>query len=268
VTVHQIKQYVPAGLAGLAHKAISYSFNAGINLLVPPRCGNCNRISVHQAGLCAICWPQVRFIEQPYCEIIGTPFSLNLGDATLSTEAIANPPPFARLRSAFLYDDIARRLISRFKFSDRHDLAPFIANTMVRAGGSLLEDADIIIPLPLHWRRLHSRRFNQSADLARLISAKSGADNKPVPCKPMVLIRTRNTIQQIGLTQEGRHGNVSGAFLVPADKRVQITGKRVLLIDDVYTSGASVKSATKALLRGGAQAVDILTFARVHSGTI
>jgi ComF family protein len=271
VTVRQKNQYVRARLAEMAghvHKAISYSLNAGINLLVPPRCGNCNRISVHQAGLCAICWPQIRFIEQPFCEVMGTPFSLNLGDATLSTEAIANPPPFARLRSAVIYDDIARRLISRFKFSDRNDLAPFIANAMVRAGGSLLEDADIIIPLPLHWRRLHSRRFNQSADLARIISVVSASDNKSIPTKPMVLTRTRNTKQQIGLTQEGRHRNVSGAFLVPADKAIQITGKRVLLIDDVYTSGASVKSATKALLRGGAEAVDVLTFARVHSGII
>ena len=199
---------------------------------------------------------------------MGTPFSIDLGEATVSTEAIANPPPFARLRSAILYDDIARNLTSRFKFSDRSDLAPFIANVMTRAGRELIADANIIIPLPLHRWRLHSRRFNQAAELAKLISANSKPNGTPVTCMPLALVRTRNTPQQIGLSQKARHRNVAGAFSVPISMRPQLMGKRVLLVDDVYTSGASVKSATKALLRGGVGAVDVLTFARVNSGTI
>ncbi len=193
---------------------------------------------------------------------------MDLGEGSISTEAISNPPPFDRLRSAVLYDDIARRLISRFKFSDRSDLAPFIANIMHRTGGELFSDADIIVPLPLHWRRLLSRRFNQSAVLAKLICKKLKIGGRDIPLEPMLLSRTRNTQQQIGLSQEGRHRNVSGAFTVPVAMRPQLVGKRVLIIDDVYTSGASVKSATKALLRNGAMAVDILTFARVQTGTI
>jgi ComF family protein len=249
-------------------QGISYSANACINFLVPPRCVNCNRLSAVQDAICANCWVQLRFIERPYCEIMGTPFSVDLGEGTLSTEAMANPPPFSRLRSAVLYNDIARNLISRFKFSDRNDLAPFIANVMARAGSELIGDADIIIPLPLHRRRLHSRRFNQSAELARIISAKSETGNRHVPCDPMALSRVRNTRQQIGLTRQSRQQNVSGAFLVPTHMRPRLAGKRILLVDDIYTSGASVKSATKALLRGGAKAVDILTFAKVHSGII
>jgi len=271
VNILQKIQVVPTGVLNFARavtKTVSYPFTAGINFLVPPRCVNCNRISTDQAGICAKCWRDVHFIERPFCEAMGTPFSVDLGDGTLSTEAIANPPPFARLRSAVIYDDITRRLISRFKFSDRGDLAPFIANAMVRAGSELLEDAELIIPLPLHWRRLHSRRFNQAADLARIIASTMRSAKKPLPYKPMTLTRTRNTRQQIGLTQEGRRQNVSGAFKVSGPMRGLLKGKRVLLVDDVYTTGASVKSATKALLRGGARTVDVLTFARVHSATI
>ena len=213
-----------------------------------------------QNGVCPSCWNKIRFIELPICPVLGTPFAVDMGEGILSTQAIAYPPPFERLRSAVFYDDIARRLISRFKFSDRTDLAPFIANVMNRAGEQLIDEAELIIPLPLHWRRLHSRRFNQSAWLAKLIAERN---NKPF--EPMALSRIKNTPQQIGLSLKARQKNVAGAFMVTAAMRPLIKSKRLLLIDDVYTSGASAKAATKALLRAGAQCVDVLTFARVHS---
>ncbi len=259
---------VARDLLEFARKGLIFPAVKIINFLVPPRCANCNQLSTIQSGICADCWKLVRFIERPYCEIMGTPFSLDLGAGAISTEAMAHPPPFARLRSAVLYDDVARHLVSRFKFSDRNDLASFIANTMIRAGRELIDDADMIIPLPLHRRRLFSRRFNQSAELARIISARCGTDKAGIPCNPMALSRTRNTRQQIGLTLDGRRRNVSGAFMVPPKMRPDISGKRILLVDDVYTSGASVRSATKALLRAGAQIVDVLTFARVHTDII
>lgn len=202
-------------------------------------------------------------MERPFCEVMGTPFSVDMGDAIISTEAIANPPPFDRLRSAVLYDEISRKLISRFKFSDRNDLAPFISNVMARAGHELLSDAELIIPLPLHWRRFHARRFNQSAVLANLISVQCG-----VQYEPLILTRIKNTRQQIGLTTKARRLNVSGAFKVRPQMQPLLSGKRVLLIDDVYTSGASVKAAAKTLLRAGATSIDVLTFAKVHSGII
>ncbi|MCF6320897.1 MAG: ComF family protein [Rhizobiaceae bacterium] len=247
---------------------IACSAGKFLNILVPPRCANCNGISTDQSAICAGCWIQIRKIDRPFCEVMGTPFSVDLGEGAISTEAMSNPPPFDRLRSSVLYDDIARRLISRFKFSDRSDLAPFIASSMERSGRELFEDADIITPLPLHWRRMLSRRFNQSAVLAKLISQRLRASGREIPLEPMLLSRIKNTKQQIGLSQEGRQRNVSGAFRVPVAMRPRLIGKRVLIIDDVYTSGASVKSATKALLRNGAMAVDILTFARVQTGAI
>ncbi len=251
------------GLIESGRSHVTQFLNFAIDFLVPLRCVNCNVLVAKQAAICPDCWKQVRFIDRPFCEIMGTPFSFDLGEGTLSTEAIANPPPFERLRAAVFYDEIARGLISRYKFSDRSDMAPFIANVMRRAGSELIRDADLIVPLPLHWRRLHVRRFNQSAELAKII-----CQSEKKPYAPMVLVRKKHTKQQIGLSREARRANVAGAFIVPAQKRVELKGKRVLLIDDVYTSGASVKVATKALLRADARAVDVLTFAKVHSDII
>lgn len=261
----ELVEKIPKHLALLdtLHKGLAGTLHTCLNFLVPPRCINCNSLSAHQVGICATCWQQMRFIEKPFCDVMGTPFSVDLGKGIVSAEAIASPPPFNKLRSAVVYDDIARRLVSRFKFADRSDLAPFIASAMMRAGTQLFDDADALMPLPLHWRRFHARRYNQSAELARII-----ATEKSIPYMPLALARTRNTKQQIGLSRTGRSKNVSGAFTVPTNMVPQLAGKHILLIDDVYTSGASVKSATRALLRGGAKSVDVLTFAKVHTDTI
>jgi ComF family protein len=129
---------------------------------------------------------------------------------------------------------------------------------MARAAAELFADADVIVPVPLHRRRLWQRRFNQSAMLAMIVAGKSGK-----PTANFVLKRIRPTKQQVGLSAAERDDNVRGAFRVETDKRPQIAGRRILLVDDVYTTGATVKAATRALLRGGASAVDVLVFARV-----
>ena len=132
---------------------------------------------------------------------------------------------------------------------------------MKRAGNELLDDADVIIPVPLHPARYLTRRFNQSAELARQLAAQSG-----VPFDPAILLRTRRTRQQVGLGVNERQDNVRGAFGVPDGMRVRVAGKSVLLIDDVYTTGATVKAATKVLKKAGVAAVDVLVFARVVPG--
>ena len=129
---------------------------------------------------------------------------------------------------------------------------------MRRAGGELIAEADVIVPVPLHRRRLWWRRFNQSAALAGALARQSGK-----PFAPLALARIRMTEQQVGLTLSQRDRNVRGAFRVPLERKGEIAGKRVLLVDDVYTTGATVKAATRALTRAGAAAVDVLTFARV-----
>jgi ComF family protein len=173
-------------------------------------------------------------------------------------EAIANPPAYARARAAVRYDDVARTLVHALKYQDRTDLAPTMGRWMARAGQQLLADADILVPVPLHWRRGWSRRFNQSGALARVISRESG-----VKVASEALRRIRATEQQIGLSRAQRASNVQGAFKVAAERNADIAGRHVVLIDDVLTSGATTDACARALLRAKAARVDVLVFARV-----
>ena len=129
---------------------------------------------------------------------------------------------------------------------------------MARAGHELLKDADAIIPVPLHWRRLWARRFNQSMLLSQAISGET-----QVPVADAALKRVKATAQQVGLTQSERAQNVQGAFRVPPDRKADVAGRRVVLVDDVLTSGATSDACARALLRAGARNVDLLVFARV-----
>jgi len=243
-------------------KSFAMSFAAWpARMLFPPVCAGCRRQVTQPGALCGGCWPQLRFLERPWCEVMGTPFSHDFGTGFLSAEAIANPPPFGRARAAVAYTGVARRMVQGLKFHDRTDLAPWMARWMLRAGTELVADAEVIVPVPLHWRRFFWRQYNQSAELARAISALSG-----LPFAPMAVRRTRRTRQQIGLGQREREDNVRAAFLVPPEAEIDVRGRRVLVIDDVYTTGATVSAVARALGKGGAGAVDVLTFARVLPG--
>lgn len=230
-------------------------------VLFPPVCAGCRRAVSQPGALCGACWPKLRFLEKPWCPVMGTPFSHDMGEGFLSAEAIANPPPFARARAAVAYSGVARQMVQGLKYGDRTDLAPWMARWMMRAGRELVVDAAVVVPVPLHWRRFVLRRFNQSAELARAIAGFSG-----LPFEPEALRRVKLTRQQVGLTAKEREDNVRAAFSVPAERDVEVRGRRVLLVDDVYTTGATVSAATLALKRAGAVAVDVLTFARVLPG--
>ena len=156
------------------------------------------------------------------------------------------------------YDDVARTLVHALKYQDRTDLAPAMGRWMARAGQELLEEADVLVPVPLHWRRGWSRRYNQSGALARVISRQTG-----VKLASEALRRVRATEQQIGLSRSQRASNVQGAFKVATDRTADILGRRVVLIDDVLTSGATTDACARALLRAKASQVDVLVFARV-----
>jgi ComF family protein len=186
-----------------------------------------------------------------------------MGDALVSADAIADPPPFLRARSAVLYDDLARAIVHRLKYKDRTDLAVVMARWMARAGNELVAQSDCVLSIPLHRRRLLARRYNQSAELARAIAKQSG-----LPYLPEVLIRKKATRQQVGLGANARAENVRGAFTIPDAAKPSIMGRAALLIDDVYTTGATVKAASRSLLRAGAGSVSVLTFARVAPGPL
>ncbi len=231
------------------------------DILFPPGCPGCRRRVAQPGTLCASCWPQVRVLERPWCPVMGTPFSHEMGEDFLSAEAIANPPPFARARSAVVYSGVARQMAQRLKYNDDTGLAPWMARWMLRAGGELIADAEVIVPVPLHWRRFLSRRYNQSAELARSVARLSGK-----AFEPLAVSRVKGTRKQVGLGVAQREDNVRGAFKVLPDNEILVRGRRVLVIDDVYTTGATVSAVARALLRGGATAADVLTFARVLPG--
>jgi ComF family protein len=232
-----------------------------VDLALPPQCLACDRHVARLGGLCPVCWGGFRLIERPYCAQLGIPFAYDLGAGALSAEAIADPPPFDRCRAVAHFDAVARTLVHGLKYRDHVELARWMGGWMARAGADVVADADIIAPVPLHRFRLWMRRFNQSAALAQTVATQTGKR-----LAPALLKRVRATTQQVGLTATERDRNVRGAFRVMPEERPEIAGRRVLLVDDVYTTGATVKAATRALLRGGAGAVDVLVFARVVRG--
>ncbi|MDR3468817.1 MAG: ComF family protein [Xanthobacteraceae bacterium] len=242
-----------AGCAGAARAATRLVRD----LALPTLCVAC-RDEVAGDGVCARCWNQLSFIAQPYCPRLGIPFVYDPGPGLLSMQAIAAPPAYQRARAAVRYDDVAKRLVHGLKYQDRTDLAPIMGRWMARAGHDLLADADVLVPVPLHWRRGWSRRFNQSGLLAREIGRRSGVD-----LAPDALRRVRSTRQQVGLSRSERALNVQGVFKVAVERRPAIEGRHVVLVDDVLTSGATVDACARALLRARAAQVDVLVFARV-----
>jgi ComF family protein len=228
---------------------------AALDLALPPLCPVCRDPVGAHGGICPSCWAKLSFITRPYCERLGIPFAHDAGPL-LSMEAIAHPPAYHRARAAVRYDDVSRILVHGLKYSDRLDLAPMMGRWMAQAGRELLAEADALVPVPLHWRRLWARRFNQSAELAKAVSATSG-----VPVAYDALKRVKSTPQQVGLSRAERALNIQGAFRVPDNAAV--ARRRLVLVDDVLTSGATIDGCARALLRAGANSVDVLVFARV-----
>ena len=258
--------------------ALRATFGLVVDVALPQLCASC-REPVGDAGLCAACWARLSFIAPPYCERLGIPFTYDPGPGILSMEAIADPPAYHRARAAVRYDEVARTLVHAFKYGDRLDLAPTMGRWMANAGRTLLSEADALVPVPLHWRRQWARRFNQSALLAQMISKevigkemigkernKDGNGSGTLPVAYNALRRVKATPQQVGLSQSARAQNVQGAFRVPPDGKAAVTGRRLVLIDDVLTSGATMDACARALLRAGAAQVDALVFARVVAG--
>jgi ComF family protein len=247
----------PERRRGRLGRIMSAALRRVVDVGLPPLCPGCREPVSDPGGLCARCWSRLNFITRPYCERLGIPFAYDPGPGILSMQAIADPPAYARARAAVRFDDVSRDLVHALKYGDRLDLAPTLGRWMARAGHDLLADADGLVPVPLHWRRLWARRFNQSSALAHVISA---AAHVPVST---ALKRVRATPQQVGLSRSERAENVQGAFRVPPTARPEIIGRHMVLVDDVLTSGSTVDACARALLRAGAAQVDVLVFARV-----
>jgi ComF family protein len=247
----------PSGLAALAHRAAI----TVLDQLYPPLCLHCEAPVAEADTLCGKCFAALRPITAPHCPVMGTPFEVSLGPDALSAEAIADPPPFRRARSAVIYNDVARKLVAQLKYGDRPELARFCARLMARAGHELWRNDPVIVPVPLHRTRQLERRYNQSAELARALGRVTG-----LKVDPLLVARTRRTKQQVGLSADARQRNVAGAFTVRPDATERLKGRPVVLVDDVITTGSTVKALTRTLNRAGIDHVDVISFARVPVG--
>ena len=247
-----VEKLRPLLASGLALTALA------TDLLLPPRCLGCGTVIRRGGALCAECWSGLRFITPPLCIVCGFPFAQDEGEVVLCAECMASPPAFTRARAALVYDAASRPLILDLKHRDRHEGVAAFAGWLRLAGGAELAQADAVLPVPLHRWRLLRRRFNQSALLARALARDCHLD-----FLPQVLVRTRATPSQGGLSGRQRRLNMRGAFAVPEPQRARIEGRRLVLVDDVYTTGATVGACARALLRGGAESVVVLTLARV-----
>ncbi len=245
------------GLFATCGSALASIGRIALDIALPTLCVAC-REPVAGEGLCPACWARLSFIAPPFCSRLGIPFVYDPGPGLLSMEAIANPPAYRRARAAVRYDDVARTMVHALKYQDRTDLAPAMGRWIARAGGELLGEADLLVPVPLHWKRNWSRRYNQSGALAGVITRQSG-----VAMAREALTRVRPTEQQIGLSRTERARNVQGAFKVLPENKAAVEGRRIVLIDDVLTSGATANACAQALLRAKARTVDVLVFARV-----
>lgn len=239
-------------------RRVSRAIGVALDILLPPQCLGCARIVPEPGTLCAGCWEHIDFLGQPLCHACGAPFEFDHGADTLCGVCARERPVFGRARAVMRYDDQSRDLILGFKHADRTFAAPAFARWMVRAGVGLINDADLVVPVPLHRLRLWRRRYNQAALLALGIAKLAGRQTVPD-----LLLRTRATPSQGRLSAAQRRVNVRGAFAVRPQRRDLLAGKRVLLVDDVMTTGATVSASARVLLRAGAAAVDVVTLARV-----
>ena len=228
------------------------------DLVYPPSCIGCSAALSEAEGLCPACWRATPFIERPFCERLGTPLPVDHGGALISPAASSDPPVFGRARAVTRYDGLARELVHRLKYNDRIDLAAPMARWMARAGHDILNEATLIIPVPLHYRRLWWRRFNQAAALGIGVAQAAG-----VPIASDTLIRVKPTRPQVGLTRAERATNLQGAFRVREQNQLSISDARIVLIDDVMTTASTGNAAARVLLRAGAASVDLLVFACV-----
>jgi ComF family protein len=225
-----------------------------VDLVLPPRCPGCGEIVDGDDRFCANCFNQLAFMGPPQCACCGTSLPHEADAAAQCGACLADPPAYARARAAMAYGGPARQVVLSLKHGRRLHLARLMARAMLRAAGPLPDDA-VIVPVPSHAMRLWQRGFNQAAEIARQISKQSGR-----PLAVDALDRIKATPSTKGLTRKARIKNVQGAFKVARPQAV--TGRTIILVDDVMTTGATVSACAAKLAKAGARQVEVLTYAR------
>lgn len=251
---------------GVGERALSVlrrGMGIAVDAVLPPLCLSCSVPVDSPGSLCAACWSKMAWIAPPLCACCGTPFEFDpglrwTGESLRCGPCLAVPPVYGRARAVLRYDPASRSLILGFKHGDRTHAARSYGRWLARAGAELLLEADLVAPVPLHWLRLAWRRFNQSALIGEEVASASGR-----AWLPDLLVRGRYTPQQGDRNPVERQRNVRRAFHVHPRHASRVTGARIVLVDDVYTTGATVSECARTLRAAGAAAVDVLTLARV-----
>ena len=232
---------------------------AVLDLVLPPLCLKCREPVAEPQSVCARCWNELRFLGPPHCAQCGLPFPHALGEGVKCAACLARSPPFTHARAAVAYDDASRDLILSFKHADRLEAVPLFARWINTVGRDALANADMLVPVPLHWLRLASRRYNQAAVLAHAISKLTR-----IPVETGLLARARATRSQGEMpSARARLKNVVRAFAVAEKAKPRLRAQKIVLVDDVLTTGATLNACAKALLRAGAGSVSVVTLARV-----
>jgi len=262
-------EHLEIGKAALAAAGLraAHLLRAAVDVVLPPQALDGGRKAgpVQSRGLTAEAWGKIAFIEAPVCDGCGAPQAYDVGEARCAA-CLARRRAFDRARAAVTYDDASRDLILKLKRADRTDLAGLFALWLARSAHDLIEDADAVVPVPLHPLRLLTRRFNQAAEIARPLARRAG-----LAYLPGALARRRHTPIQGGRSGSGRRRNVAAAFEAPRAMWPRIAGRRILLVDDVITTGATAEGCARALKAAGAARVDVAAVARVQerdAGTI
>ncbi|WP_283424383.1 ComF family protein [Shimia sagamensis] len=234
-------------------------FQTTIHLLFPPRCVACGHMVESDFGLCADCWAQTAFIGAVVCDVCGRPVTADTGEIrVVCDDCLCDPPPWRQGRSAFLYEAAGRQIVLAFKHGDRTEIARPAGRWLFNAAQSLLSKVDVIAPVPLHRFRFLQRRFNQASLLAERLASEAGG----AFC-PDLLLRTKGFGSLEGLNRSERARKLKGAIEANPKRASVMTGANVLLVDDVLTSGATLRAATEACLTANAKEVSIVTLARV-----
>ena len=235
------------------------AFQTAVRLVYPPRCISCGDLVESDFGLCGPCWRDTPFISGLVCDACGTQLPGQAGPfLEYCDDCLATARPWSRGRAALRYHANGRRLVLALKHGDRQDLARPASAWMARAAQPILRPDTLIAPVPLHWLRMLSRRFNQAALLAQGVARETALD-----CCPDLLSRPRRTQSLGGLTRDARHATLDGAIRINPRRRDRAQGRDILIVDDVMTSGATLSAATQACYAAGARDVCILTLARV-----
>jgi ComF family protein len=249
------------GLSVSASRLLPRVGRLALDALVPPLCLACDNPVSDPGQFCAACFSRAHLIAPPLCDRCGVPFEAagQGGALGICGDCREHPPPWGRARAALAYDEMGRRLVLPLKYADQPETARHLAPLLARAGATLVAEAEVIVPVPLHRRRLFERRYNQAAVLAKALATPR------MPALLDALMRTRATVPLGELGREARATAVEGAFAVRPRRAAALAGRRVLLVDDVLTSGATAGGCARALLAAGAANVDVLALARAFS---